>query len=82
VSLRFNPLAPAFDPHAGSLGVIAAKDGGNTHVLRVATRRSNDTAATAALLMWDCDCGSLPVVNDLRSLALRVGVAGMAGSTT
>jgi CBS domain-containing protein len=31
---------------------------------QVATVRSNDTCSTAARLMWDCDCGSLPVVGD------------------
>ena len=31
---------------------------------QVATVRSNDSAATAARLMWDCDCGSLPVLDE------------------
>ena len=30
----------------------------------VATVRSSDSLATAARLMWDCDCGSLPVLSD------------------
>lgn len=30
----------------------------------VATVRSSDTAARAARLMWDCDCGSLPVTDE------------------
>jgi CBS domain-containing protein len=31
---------------------------------QVATVRANDSAAIAARLMWDCDCGSLPVLDE------------------
>jgi CBS domain-containing protein len=30
----------------------------------VATIRSGDTASEALRMMWDCDCGSLPVIDD------------------
>jgi CBS domain-containing protein len=31
---------------------------------QVASVRSNDSAAVAARLMWDCDCGVVPVIDD------------------
>jgi CBS domain-containing protein len=31
---------------------------------QVASVRSADSAAVAARLMWDCDCGAVPVVDD------------------
>ena len=31
---------------------------------QVASVRHNDSAAVAARLMWDCDCGAVPVLDD------------------
>jgi CBS domain-containing protein len=31
---------------------------------QVATVRTNEKASTAAQLMWDCDCGALPVLDE------------------
>lgn len=39
---------------------------------QVATIRSSDSAATAARLMWDCDCGSLPVVDENNQVSAVV----------
>ena len=45
---------------------------GDLMTRRVATVGVNDNAAAAARLMWDCDCGAVPVLEDGNQVVAMV----------